>query len=35
MKEIGGIPVVISRGAPYEIGYNHGKIGRASCRERV
>ena len=25
MKEIGGIPVVISRGAPYEIGYNHGK----------
>ena len=25
MKEIGGIPVVISRGAPYEIGYSHGK----------
>lgn len=24
MKEINGIPVVISKGTPYEIGYNHG-----------
>ncbi len=25
MQDINGIPVVISRGTPYEIGYNHGK----------
>ena len=25
MKEIGGIPIVISRGTSYEIGLNHGK----------
>lgn len=25
MKEIGGIPVVISKGTSYEIGFNHGK----------
>ena len=25
MKDVGGIPIVVSRGTPYEIGYNHGK----------
>ena len=25
LKEIGGIPIVISRGTSYEIGLNHGK----------
>ncbi len=25
MKDVGGIPIVLSRGTPYEIGYNHGK----------
>ena len=29
--DIGGIPVVISKGTPYEIGLNHGK----SCPDRV
>ena len=31
LKEISGVPVIISKGTPYEIGYNHGK----SAAEKV